>query len=301
MKTIRNTVICLTLLLSFNSFAQSVFPDATQLQKWEVLSTSWGTCYTTILKNGNAVNFCQNQFIEIFSCDENEQNCSIIGYYTLRNDSVILRKNMNCNDPELMMYTFNTLVGDTLQCATNHNPLSDFWVINKQPLPYEGILRSTLSLEYWPFYPPMYTPYQMKWIEGIGSNVHPFYPLTCLGGGGCELYEYVKNVHLDGQLIYQDTTFHFPCQTSSNQDLIQRFGVTVFPNPVDQSFSIQSRTVNALTMKATLYNNIGQQMAVLDAIQLDELIDVSHLPTGVYLLRMETEKGSGSQKILIQR
>lgn len=295
-------LIFLSLNLTYNCYAQSFFPDETQQQKWELLSFSWGGCYTSIIKNGNAVNFCQNKFIEVFTCDENEQNCILNGYYTLRNDSVILRANMNCNDPELTLYVFNANVGDTLRCATNYNPFSKFWVKHKQPIIYEGIPRNTYSMGYWPFISqPTYSHYNMKWIEGIGSDTHPFYTFTCLGGGGCELDEYVVNVHRNGQLIYQDSTMFAYCPTLSNEDVFQTYGLTVSPNPVNQTFSIQSTISNQLTIKASLYNNIGQQVWDLPHLKLNELVDVSHLPAGVYLFRIETEKGSGSQKIVIQR
>jgi len=202
-------IVCFSIITS-QCFTQVPFPDTTHQQKWEVKTWNFFTCRTNIYKTGNTANFCQNQYIEIFSCDENEQNCNLFGYYRVAGPIVYLRGSMNCNKQELRTYDFSASVGQTVSCPINAGSTfctnSDFTVQSLQPVYYEGIPRDTRAMQY-----PLQNSFRyMNWIEGIGSDVHPFYPLSFLDITN-DYYTLVVKVHRNGQLIYFDNSVNLIC------------------------------------------------------------------------------------------
>jgi|GEM_PF-6921475 len=134
--------------VSSTSFAQVHFPDTTHQQTWEVKTWYWFSCKTNIYKTGNTVNFCQNQYIEIFKCDGLEQNCTLYGYYRNSGATVRLRKKIvDCNEQEILVYDFSANVGQVVYGKVNVTKYScthtDFTVQSSQPVQYEGVARNT--------------------------------------------------------------------------------------------------------------------------------------------------------------
>lgn len=81
----------------------------------------------------------------------------------------------------ILMYDFGSSVGDTLQCGiSNFGTISERNFIVKDKVIKEnlGVNRQNMSMDYvlYPFTPISYDA--MKWIEGIGSLLHPFYSLS---------------------------------------------------------------------------------------------------------------------------
>ena len=68
----------------------------------------------------------------------------------------------------------------------------------------------------------------------------------------------------------------------------------IYPNPVDDvlHISVQNNTIE----KITLIDGNGR--TILEKNDKVELINLSHLPSGLYLLQIKTEKGSISKKII---
>ena len=68
----------------------------------------------------------------------------------------------------------------------------------------------------------------------------------------------------------------------------------IYPNPVEDvlHISVQNNTIEQLTVID------GNGRVILEKIDNVELINLSHLPSGLYLLQIKTEKGSISKKII---
>lgn len=196
------------------------FPDSTHYQTWEVKRWWWFACDSYFYKTGNTVTLCGKSFREILECDENYQNCSIYGYYTIINNGVTvtisLRETMDCNDPIHIAYRFNLNDGDHVNgCINGQN--ADFNQQSKQDISYLGTMRKTQFMQFQPINSP--TPYYMNWIEGIGSNVHPFYPLSVFDVTN-DLHEHLVKVHRDGQLIYHNEGLNLSCSFNVNLKLL---------------------------------------------------------------------------------
>jgi hypothetical protein len=75
--------------------------------------------------------------------------------------------------------------------------------------------------------------------------------------------------------------------------LISKFNV--FPNPVKNYFTIQLKE-NIVLKKVTIYNNIGQFIKSSKKL----ITDTSTLSKGIYVLKIETDKGTASKKLVIK-
>ncbi len=81
-----------------------------------------------------------------------------------------------------------------------------------------------------------------------------------------------------------------------NPDLSQN--IKIFPNPTPNTINM---TINDLQAQAVaLYNTVGQRVLARQIATSDVQIDVRHLPSGVYLVSVQTEKGIYNEKIIVE-
>jgi len=80
-----------------------------------------------------------------------------------------------------------------------------------------------------------------------------------------------------------------------NPDLSQN--INIFPNPTPNTINLTIKDLQAQTV--TLYNAVGQRVLARQIVAADTQIDVGHLPSGVYLVSIHTDKGIYSEKVLI--
>lgn len=80
--------------------------------------------------------------------------------------------------------------------------------------------------------------------------------------------------------------------------------ISVYPNPVSESFVLDLADLRVKTAIATLYNMAGQQVYYrqLNTSQgtVQQHFDVSHLQKGMYILHIITDKGVAQKKIVVQ-
>lgn len=283
--------------------AQNQFPDEHVIQKWEYVTWYFwgGKCELRKIKNAEVVEKCNTNYIKVLDCNENEDDCFILGYYRIQGDSVLVRTNHKyyngaldtvvCSEPEGLMYDFSTTPYDTLICQINSTwppTFTKFWEIDKQFIEYEGIERQTTDLRYIPHPNAPYFLYRMNWIDGIGSNVHPFYSFTCIGDH-CELEQQLTRVIRNDQLIYQDTTlnFFFPCtgwiSSTNNVDLKQP--LLLLPNPADNFLTIRSNSNNS-SVKLSIYDMQGKEISSLDHYVFGEPFNIEYLREGIYIIQV---------------
>jgi len=81
-----------------------------------------------------------------------------------------------------------------------------------------------------------------------------------------------------------------------NPDLSQY--INIFPNPTPNTINMTISDLQA--HHAILYNTVGQRVLARQIVSTNTQIDVSQLPSGVYLLSIQTDKGIHSQKIIIE-
>jgi photosystem II stability/assembly factor-like uncharacterized protein len=83
-------------------------------------------------------------------------------------------------------------------------------------------------------------------------------------------------------------------------------GLTVHPNPAGLHTTVEFAMASAGTARLVLYTSIGQQLAVVSEGELSRgahryALDMTGYTPGVYLLRMETERGSEQVGVVVAR
>lgn len=306
------SLAAIVLLFCLGLHAQVDFPDHTQNQKWEVVTWDLfgNRCFTNIFKNGDVAEICGNEFIEVFRCDENEENCRLNGYYRIQGDSILTRINMSgsgqssvdCSKPAGMIYDFGALRGENLECAINyfynssHTPVT---VEESSQVEYEGHLRTTWLVSLGDFFPGMD---HFFWIDGVGSNVHPFYSFTCMGDG-CEIYQQVTKVWRNGERIYTDTVLSFSCPNITSDGTIEKEtnNVRLHPNPTTSSFvlSFGERTRRAVN-EMKIYNQLGELVMTRSHVRSKDKIDVTNLIPGIYYVYLYDAERPKMIQLVIQ-
>jgi hypothetical protein len=116
--------------------------------------------------------------------------------------------------------------------------------------------------------------------------------LTCI---------YVDDVaNCNAYWIGVDSSSHFVSTTQECEALgAESFNlkkITLFPNPAQNSFSIENS--NNETIKTVfIYDYLGKE--VLKQISNNNnKVDISNLVNGIYLVKIETEKGSFTEKLI---
>ena len=80
---------------------------------------------------------------------------------------------------------------------------------------------------------------------------------------------------------------------SSEEFVVSNFNF--YPNPAKTKFTIQLDNTTELK-NVTVYNNLGQQLLTSKNL----VVDTSKLASGLYVVEIETNKGKGSKKLIIE-
>jgi hypothetical protein len=85
----------------------------------------------------------------------------------------------------------------------------------------------------------------------------------------------------------------------NNPSGVQVHDFIVYPNPAQNHLNVQYSSVKK-SGKATLINSTGQQVEeiILPANSTGKTINIEHLPSGIYLLRLQTDAYSGAKKFV---
>jgi hypothetical protein len=78
-------------------------------------------------------------------------------------------------------------------------------------------------------------------------------------------------------------------------DNFENSSVTIYPNPTQDIFSISANSIiNRSTV--TIFNSIGQRLKTFS--KDSSFFDISDLMSGIYYLKIETDQGTISEKII---
>ncbi|WP_309641634.1 T9SS type A sorting domain-containing protein [Flavobacterium sp.] len=195
------------------------------------------------------------------------------------------------NGSEVLLYDFNLFTGDTFGMF---DVTSDYININGED--HKRIVLSRYQEEH-------HINLTQTWIEGVGSNAHPFKPAFNMynglsGSGG-------YSVHLvcsfqDGQHIYgnQDCA---ELLLNTDDNVISNSVITFFPNPLVNELTISSDTF--LTNAAfKLYNMQGQLVREIDNLSGNKIsVNRENLSSGMYFIQLfENNKLIKSDKMLVE-
>ena len=295
-----------TFLLLFVLFhtgkSQNVFPSFADSAKWNVYKCVYGIgyeCFTLTYKYDYDTLFCGN----IYS----KANIDGSKYY-FRSDSLrtYFRKNNNCNGKEFIMYDYSKNVGDSIYVGFNiyqNNSLDTalFIVDSIKTGNFMGINRRIFHLHFYPepiLDPTLYR--QIDWIEGIGSNTHPFFPFACILDY-CENSLQLLCYDSMGVNLYKDP-FYNTCDTSDTDVNIDKLTIknhlTICPNPFNNNLSLALE--NAVISEVEIFNLFGERFFIIEQNPKNsiEIENINNLYPGIYLIKVQTDKGLFIEKII---
>jgi len=88
--------------------------------------------------------------------------------------------------------------------------------------------------------------------------------------------------------------------TAAKDDLIADDQLSVFPNPVNDLLRVNVDG-DLHPEYLEIYNTLGQRMIYSDMNQYEQNVDVSRLTQGVYVLKVKTEEGVGTKRIIVEK
>jgi hypothetical protein len=135
----------------------------------------------------------------------------------------------------------------------------------------------------------------MAWIEGIGSDIDPFYPFLCLHDYCESSYTTLCYDSAETQL-YQDSYYSF-CDTSwvGIDEIEPTLDITISPNPFTHSFLINS---DARIRDVEVYSILGEIIGRFEGKEDALAIELpQHLSTGMYVVHIRTNQGILSKKV----
>lgn len=127
------------------------------------------------------------------------------------------------------------------------------------------------------------------------STSTPRYPHTGIA---------LKNIHRDGEDLVFDVYFDFTEAAPASNPSANPFHLRSYPNPLTWKSTIFYELAQAGNVKLTLYNALGQELAVLvegwqEARHYAVRFDGFAYPAGVYYYMLETATGSQRGKMLL--
>ncbi len=301
------TLVLVILFLSVfqTGKSQHAFPSFADSAKWSVLSCNYGigvVCNTFIYQYAYDTTFCGHLYSKI-----NITATGPAAYIRSDNSHVYLRTTNTCFGREYLMYDFSMNVGDTVYLAYqlwNDHPddTTRFVLDSSNTINFHGVNRRICYVRYEPD-PDLWPGWfgrNMTWIEGIGSMENPFFPLACIQDY-CESSWRLLCYDSLGVQLYQDTVFN-TCDTAYTElgisEQIIGNQLNVFPNPFDDQLTLS--VDQATFSEICIYNGFGKCVFAIKWNKEGRVLinDIHKLPSGIYFIKAQTDKGHLTKKIV---
>jgi hypothetical protein len=259
---------------------------------WHVLQTTWGEGSTYDVTYLRDTTFCA----QTYSIYQHPTKNRIY----VRSDSLRAwyRQDINCQNPEKLIYDFSLQVGDQKYFPRNLQDSILFRVLKKDTLIQQNIGKiEALVLEV----VPQNAIKRVVWYKGIGSDMGPFYflDLNFVYDAGTSLYCFSKS----------DTLKYKAIPNGSCDTIIQRSDIgikvtkgsyfSLSPNPASSKLNIDIDETSKVEIQ--LENMLGQRLINQTLTNLKNQIDIAHLSPGLYLLTLTNQNGEKlTEKIKIE-
>lgn len=112
------------------------------------------------------------------------------------------------------------------------------------------------------------------------------------GTGKAEIYVYDSNDYNRGDTVSWEYTWN---AATASLEIITEDGISISPNPASDQLTISVQGVNS----GAIYNGLGQNVLSIE-FEDYKSIDISELKAGMYIVVLETENGSISERIIIK-
>lgn len=122
------------------------------------------------------------------------------------------------------------------------------------------------------------------WVAGQSSITYKF---EVIAGGGNNLY--LDNININAWNV-------------GVEELETEIDLSLYPNPADNSFNLSSTDTDVRWNSLELYDLSGAKVLSrqLYNSQLNETVDVSALSSGLYIVRLNSDKGSVHRKLMVK-
>jgi hypothetical protein len=118
---------------------------------------------------------------------------------------------------------------------------------------------------------------------GSGSYTLEVTGGTTLASGGSFTSSQVTNFCLPA------TAFNFAATTNSFDNVITKPAINLYPNPANSYINVQVTNATAHGM-ISIYNTSGALVKLVEIEESEKEIDISELPSGLYLITVDTKK-----------
>ena len=99
--------------------------------------------------------------------------------------------------------------------------------------------------------------------------------------------------------IVSQTSINTGIAANTSTSTLSNYKLIITPNPANNQVSIVHDLDNAKPVYIAVFNATGQQ--VISQVLNRNLLNVSKLPNGLYLLQLKQDKNTRRTKLLIQR
>jgi hypothetical protein len=190
---------------------------------------------------------------------------------------------------DTILYDFNLVLGDTIKTYLSGFTGEDWLVTNIDSVLLGSQYHKRFKLN-------NCFPKTLYIIESMGSTFGLLSPFICWA----PYYEHIYDLQcfkMNNLTVYPDSSTVCSLVSSVNEPFIENV-ISIFPNPTTGQLNI---TTNLQSYELSIFNSTGQLIQKRKIISNSILLDISDLPTGLYLIQVsENEKQLYKQTIIRQ-
>lgn len=277
-----------------------VFPLRSTMPHWNVLNLDVSLPNEALTQSyfyGYDTIFCGHEYSKLQFYE-----LGMGAYFRSDHKQAFYRTDVNCTGKEYLLYDYSLSIGDSVVVgwnSWNNEETKDtaIFVLNRiDTVNQFGENRRRFHMEFAESN-QSFTG-SLKWVEGIGSEVHPFYPFALLDE---ELMHDYTLLCFDsaGTQFYQ-SPFWNTCDT--NYTPVEEMGlansILISPNPFQTQLTIDSPNEKILQIK--VYSITGKLVKDIAPANNQAVILTLNqdIPQGIYLVQIFTENKMVQRKIM---
>jgi hypothetical protein len=272
-------------------FTQEYFPIVQENKEWNMLSVGYNstftdTIYTTWTFKFEGDTLINNiNYLKVY-VSYDSLSSEWIYECCVREDSD-KKVYKNKWETDYLIYDFGIEIGDTIVTHYQYGASIELVVEAIDLVEIDGNLRKKFILDY------SQSDHYETWIEGIGSNRGILQAGTANFVGG---WRWLMCMSESGQLIYMSPNFNSCYLTSTGRQDNFESKIQIFPNPAIGRIQIQSPS-NLKIECISLIDLSGQIKKQFYLVE--EILSISKIPSGLYILKIEHKNGLVIKKIII--
>ena len=260
----------------------------------------YDACNGTLIQCGNTnelftdLTAASNYKLRVFRTVEladnsNYKSFNIQAFEIINNDDCASAENITVtNTPTTVNFGIaGATINNEIGCSgTSAEDYADVWYAFTMPIDGYIVIDGTLSWNNFALYDTC-NGNELGCFSNEGT-------IAGLTNGTTYKLRVFRTLALANNDSYKSFTIHSTETLSSNNTSLEN-SIGVYPNPADTMLQI-TNTENHTIKSVTLFNILGK--SVLSTTS--KTIDISTYPTGIYLIKITTEKGAVTKKIVIQ-